>query len=404
MQFNTIPEIIEDLKMGRMVIVVDDEDRENEGDIIMAASYVRPEDINFMAKEARGLICVPMEEDRLEALNLHPMLTSPKDRHEKSKDPFGTAWMISTDAKTGTTTGISAFDRARTIKVLTDPNTQPEDLIRPGHIFPLKARKGGVLVRAGHTETAVDLTKIAGLHPAGVICEIMNEDGTMARVPQLTEFSRKHNLKICAITDLIKYRRSNEKLVERLTETVLPTNYGDFKLILYGSDIDKFYHIALVMGDISGDTPVLVRAHSECLTGDVFGSLRCDCGTQLQKAMELIKDEGRGIILYMGQEGRGIGLVNKLRAYSLQDQGLDTVEANHALGFPADLRDYGIGAQILVDLGIKKIRLLTNNPRKIVGLEGYGLEVTERVPLQIPQNPSNENYIKTKKEKLGHVL
>lgn len=404
MNFNRIPEIIEDLKLGRMVIVVDDEDRENEGDIIMAACFVRPEDINFMAKEARGLICVPMEEDRLELLNLHPMLTSSKDRHEKSKDPFGTAWMISTDAKTGTTTGISAFDRARTIKVLTDPNTQPEDLIRPGHIFPLKAKKGGVLVRAGHTEAAVDLTRVAGLCPAGVICEIMNEDGTMARVPQLTKFSRKHNLKICAITDLIKYRRSNEKLVERLTETVLPTNYGNFKLILYGSDIDKFYHIALVMGDISGDTPVLVRAHSECLTGDVFGSLRCDCGTQLQKAMKMVKDEGRGVILYMGQEGRGIGLVNKLRAYSLQDKGLDTVEANHALGFPADLRDYGIGAQILVDLGIRKIRLLTNNPRKIVGLEGYGLKVSERVPLKIPHNPSNENYIKTKKEKLGHVL
>ncbi|MBL7197272.1 MAG: bifunctional 3,4-dihydroxy-2-butanone-4-phosphate synthase/GTP cyclohydrolase II [Candidatus Omnitrophica bacterium] len=404
MQFNTIPEIIEDLKRGRMVIVIDDEDRENEGDLIMAACFVRPEDINFMAKEARGLICVPMEDNRLELLDLHPMLTSPTNRHIKSRDPFGTAWIISTDAARGTTTGISAFDRARTIKVLIDQNTKPEDLIRPGHIFPLKARKGGVLVRAGHTEAAVDLMSIVGLYPAGVICEIMNEDGSMARTPQLAEFSQKHNLKICTITDLIKYRRSNEKLIEKLAETVLPTNYGSFKLILYGSNIDKFYHIALIMGDIDNKTPVLVRAHSECLTGDVFGSLRCDCGTQLQKAMEMIKNEGKGIILYMSQEGRGIGLVNKLRAYSLQDKGLDTVEANHALGFPADLRDYGIGAQILVDLGVKKIRLLTNNPRKIVGLEGYGLEIIERVPLKIPHNPLNENYIKTKKEKLGHIL
>ncbi|MFH1622111.1 MAG: bifunctional 3,4-dihydroxy-2-butanone-4-phosphate synthase/GTP cyclohydrolase II [Candidatus Omnitrophota bacterium] len=404
MHFNSIPEIIEDLKQGRMVIVVDDEDRENEGDVIMAASFVRPKDINFMAKEARGLICVPMEEERLDLLDLHPMLTSPKDRHVKSKDPFGTAWMISTDAAQGTTTGISAFDRARTIEVLIDPNSKPEDLIRPGHIFPLKARKGGVLVRAGHTEAAVDFMRMAGLFPAGVICEIMNEDGLMARTPQLTEFSSKHNLKICAITDLIKYRRSNEKLIEKITETVIPTNYGNFKLILYGSNIDKFYHIALVMGDIDKEFPLLVRAHSECLTGDVFGSLRCDCGNQLQKAMEMIRDEGKGIILYMSQEGRGIGLANKLRAYNLQDQGMDTVEANHALGFPADLRDYGIGAQILVDLGVKKIRLLTNNPRKIVGLEGYGLEVVERVSLKIPHNPSNENYIKTKKEKLGHIL
>ena len=404
MYFNTISEIVEDLKQGKMVIVVDDEDRENEGDIIMAACFIRPEDINFMAKEARGLICVPMEEERLEELDLHPMLTNLKDRHENSKDPFGTAWMISTDAAKGTTTGISAFDRSKTIQVLIDPDTEAEDLIRPGHIFPLKARKGGVLVRAGHTEAAVDFMRIAGLYPAGVICEIMNEDGTMARIPQLAEFSRKHNLKICTITDLIKYRRNNEKLIEKLTETMLPTNYGDFRLVLYGSEIDRFYHIALVMGDVDRDFPVLVRAHSECLTGDVFGSLRCDCGTQLQKAMEMIRDEGKGIILYMGQEGRGIGLVNKLKAYNLQDQGLDTVEANHALGFPADLRDYGIGAQILVDLGVKKIRLLTNNPRKIVGLEGYGLEVVERVPLQIPHNPSNENYIKTKKEKLGHIL
>jgi 3,4-dihydroxy 2-butanone 4-phosphate synthase/GTP cyclohydrolase II len=404
MQFNTIPEIIEDLKKGLMVIVVDDEDRENEGDLIMAACFARPKDINFMAKEARGLICVPMEEERLDSLNLHPMLISHTQRHASSKDPFGTAWMISVDAASGTTTGISAFDRARTISVLVNPETKPDDLIRPGHTFPLKARKGGVLVRAGHTEAAVDFMKMAGLYSAGVICEIMNEDGTMARDAQLIEFSKKHNLKICSITDLIKYRRSNEKLIERLTETILPTSYGMFKLVLYGSNIDKFYHIALVMGDIDNKSPILVRAHSECMTGDVFDSLRCDCGNQLHKAMDMIKSEGKGIILYMSQEGRGIGLVNKLKAYNLQDQGMDTVEANHALGFPADLRDYGIGAQILVDLGVKKIRLLTNNPRKIVGLEGYGLEVIERVPLQIPLNPSNENYIKTKKEKLGHIL
>jgi len=404
MQFNTIQEIIEDLRCGKMVIVIDDEDRENEGDLVMAANFIRPEDVNFMAKEARGLVCVPMNEERLSSLNLHPMLSDPKQRHLESKDPYGTAWMISTDAVKGTTTGISAFDRARTVKVLIDPNTKQEDLIRPGHIFPLKARKGGVLVRAGHTEATVDLMKIAGLYPAGVICEIMNEDGSMARTPQLIEFSQEHNLKICTITDLIKYRRTNEKLIDKITQTVLPTDYGDFKLILYVSNIDKFYHIALLRGDISDGKPVLVRVHSECLTGDVFGSLRCDCGIQLHKAMEMIKNEGKGVILYMGQEGRGIGLINKIRAYSLQDKGMDTVEANEALGFPPDLRDYGIGAQILVDLGIKRIRLLTNNPRKIVGLQGYGLEVVERLALKIPNNPLNENYIKTKKEKLGHIL
>ena len=404
MHFNTIPEIIEDLKQGKMVIVIDDESRENEGDVVMAASFTRPEDINFMAKEARGLICVPMEEERLNSLDLHPMLTNPQQRHQKTRDPFGTAWAISVDAAKGTTTGISAFDRARTVKVLIDPITKSEDLIRPGHIFPLRARKGGVLVRAGHTEAAVDLMRAASFYPVGVICEIMNEDGSMARTPQLMRFSRKHNLKICTIADLIKYRRESEKLIEKITQTVLPTDYGDFSLILYNSNIDKNYHLALVMGDIGNEESVLVRVHSECLTGDVFGSLRCDCGPQLHKAMQMIKDEGRGIILYMGQEGRGIGFINKMRAYSLQDKGLDTVEANEALGFPADLREYGIGAQILADLGVRKIRLLTNNPRKIVGLEGYGLEITERLPLKVPENPLNEDYIKTKKEKLGHIL
>ena len=404
MHFNTVQEIVEDLRSGKMVIVIDDEGRENEGDLIIAASFIQPEDINFMAKEARGLICIPMEEKRLEALDLYPMLINPQERHQKSKDPFSTAWAISVDAAKGTTTGISAFDRARTVKVLIDPSTKSEDLIRPGHIFPLKARKGGVLVRAGHTEAAVDLMHISNLYPAGVICEIMNEDGSMARTPELVEFSKRHNLKICTIADLIKYRRASEKLIEKVTQTVLPTDYGNFNLITYNSDIDKNYHLALIMGDIDKDKPMLVRVHSECLTGDVFGSLRCDCGAQLHKAMQMIKDEGRGIILYMGQEGRGIGFVNKMRAYNLQDKGLDTVEANEALGFPADLRDYGIGAQILVDLGVKKIRLLTNNPRKIIGLEGYGLEIVERLPLRIPENPNNEYYIKTKKEKLGHIL
>jgi len=404
MHFNTIPEIIEDLKQGKMVIVIDDKGRENEGDIIMAASFTRPEDINFMAKEARGLICIPMEEERLKILDLHPMLTNLQQRHQKTKDPFSTAWAISVDAAKGTTTGISAFDRARTVKVLIGLNTKSEDLIRPGHIFPLKARKGGVLVRAGHTEAAVDFMRIANLYPAGVICEIMNEDGSMARTPQLVEFSKKHNLKICTIADLIRYRRESEKLIEKVTQTVLPTDYGDFSLVVYSSNIDRNYHLALVMGDIANDKPVLVRVHSECLTGDVFGSLRCDCGPQLHKAMQMVKDKGQGIILYMGQEGRGIGFINKMRAYNLQDKGLDTVEANEALGFPADLRDYGIGAQILVDLGVKKIRLLTNNPRKIVGLEGYGLEIVERLALKVPENPNNEDYIKTKREKLGHIL
>jgi 3,4-dihydroxy 2-butanone 4-phosphate synthase/GTP cyclohydrolase II len=399
--FNSIPEILEDLKNGKMVIVVDDEDRENEGDLIIAASFARPEHINFMAKFGRGLICVPMEDGKLKELNLEPMV---KDSINPLKeDPFKTGWMVSVDAARGITTGISAHDRSRTIEVLISPDSKPEDLIRPGHIFPLRARRGGVLVRAGHTEATIDFMKLAGLYPAGVICEIMNDDGTMARLPQLVEFSKQHNLRICSITGLIEYRRRFEKLVERVAETTLPTEFGKFKLILYRDLTNKKVHTALVMGDLN-DSPVLVRVHSECLTGDVFGSLRCDCGRQLSKAMQIIGQEKAGVVLYMNQEGRGIGLVDKIRAYGLQDKGMDTVEANEALGHKADLRDYGIGAQMLVDLGIKNIRLLTNNPRKIVGLEGYGLKVVERVPLEIEPNPANYNYLKAKKEKLGHNL
>lgn len=395
--FNTIPEILEDLKKGRMVIVVDDEDRENEGDLIIAASFAKAENINFMAKFGRGLICVPMEEERLKQLDLQPMAA------EKTKDPFSTAWMVSVDAAKGVTTGISAYDRGHTIETLINPQSEPEDLISPGHLFPLKARPGGVLVRAGHTEAAVDMMKLSGLYPAGVICEIMNEDGTMARLAQLIEFSKKHKLKMCSIEDLIKYRRCSEKLVERVSETILPSEYGTYKLIVYRDLTNEQIHVALVMGEIQAQD-VLVRVHSECLTGDVFASLRCDCGRQLKKAMQLIDKEKKGVVVYMNQEGRGIGLADKIRAYSLQDKGMDTVEANEALGYQPDLRDYGIGAQILSDLGIKNIRLMTNNPRKIVGLEGYGLKVIERVPLEIEPNPANYNYLKTKKEKLGHEL
>lgn len=398
---NTIPEIIQDLQKGRMIIVVDDESRENEGDLVMAAEHVTPQDINFMAKFGRGLICVPMEEERLRALELEPMASA---KRAYNLDRFSTAWMISVDAAKGITTGISAFDRAQTIRVLADPASCPQDLIRPGHIFPLRAQKGGVLVRAGHTEATIDLLRLSGLKTVGVICEILNEDGTMSRLPQLLEFAQKHALKICSIADLIEYRRRSEKLVEQICATNLPTQTGDFKLYLYRDLIHQHILIALVMGEIDAN-PTLVRVHSECLTGDIFGSLRCDCGRQLANAMRIIAREKKGVILYLThQEGRGIGLVDKIRAYQLQDKGLDTVEANEALGYQADLRDYGIGAQILVDLGLKKIRLLTNNPRKIVGLEGYGLKVVERVPLQVDVHPANYKYLKTKKEKLGHEL
>ncbi len=406
MKFNTIEEIIEDVSQGKMVIVVDDEDRENEGDLVMAASSASADHINFMAKYGRGLICVPMEESRLNSLEIFSM-TDAAQKGYRSEDPYATAWMISVDAREGVTTGISAHDRARTIRKLISQNAVPDDFTRPGHLFPLRARKGGVLVRAGHTEASVDLARLAGLYPAGVICEIMNEDGSMSRLPQLFSFASRHGLKICTIEALIEYRRKKEILVRKIVTTSLPTSVGEFRMSLYESVLDGSLHVALSMGldeARKDDDSVLVRVHSECLTGDVFGSLRCDCGFQLKKAMEIIAREKRGVVLYMKQEGRGIGLANKLKAYSLQDQGLDTVEANEALGFPADLRDYGIGAQILVDLGITKIRLLTNNPRKIVGLEGYGLHMTERVPLETGKGEKNAKYLKTKKEKLGHWL
>lgn len=398
--FNTIDEILEDLRQGRMVIVMDDEGRENEGDILCAAQFITAEKINFMAKQARGLICVPMEDGRLKELELHPMKVDFNHRHQKCD----TAWTISVDAAKGVTTGISAADRAQTVKLLIDPESKPSDFITPGHLFPLRALKGGVLVRAGHTEASVDLTRLAGLYPAGVICEIMNEDGTMARTADLIEFSKKQKLKICTIDSLIEHRRTNERLIERVVETKLPTEYGEFKITAYRSAVDDFIHIALAMGKVDESAPILVRVQSECLTGDVFHSLRCDCNAQLHTSLETISKAGAGIVIYMRQEGRGIGLINKLKAYNLQDQGLDTVEANEALGFSSDLRHYGIGAQILVDLGVKQIRLLTNNPRKIVGLEGYGLSVVERVALQIPHNAVNKNYLKAKKDKLGHIL
>ena len=395
--FNTIPEIIADLKQDKMVIVIDDQERENEGDLIMPASSVTAKDINFMARHGRGLICMPMEGQRLDGLRLHPMTT-------ELRDPFRTAWAISVDAKEGITTGISAADRAKTVKTLIDPKTKPDNLVKPGHIFPLRAQKGGVLARAGHTEACVDLMSLAGLYPAGVICEIMNEDGTMARTADLLKFANTHNLKICTVCDLIEYRRKRTNLIKRIETATLPTSYGNFKLIVYESELDQLHHLALVLGKIKGREPVLVRVHSQCLTGDVFDSQRCDCGKQLHQAMQLIQKEKKGVLLYMRQEGRGIGLANKIKAYALQEKGLDTVEANHALGFDADLRDYGIGAQILADLGLKNIRLLTNNPKKIVGLEGYNLNVTQCVALEIEPNALNINYLRTKKNKLGHIL
>ena len=397
-KFNTIDEALDDIANGKIVILVDDEDRENEGDLCMAAEMVTPEAINFMARHGRGLICLSLVPERIEELKL-PMMT------DENTSSFGTAFTVSIEAKKGVTTGISAADRAKTIKTAIDPKTRPEDLARPGHVFPLKARPGGVLQRAGQTEGSVDLARLARLYPAGVICEIMNDDGTMARVPELTEFAKKHNLKIVMIKDLIKHRMRTESFVKRLATVKLPTKYGsEFTAIVYTNDIDNNIHLALVKGEIKPEDEILVRVHSQCLTGDVFGSERCDCGEQLHKAMEMIKKEGKGVILYMKQEGRGIGLINKLKAYELQDKGLDTVEANIKLGFKPDLRDYGVGAQILVDLGVRKMRLMTNNPKKIVGLEGYGLKVVERVSIETSPNEKNIIYLKTKKKKLGHML
>jgi 3,4-dihydroxy 2-butanone 4-phosphate synthase/GTP cyclohydrolase II len=397
----SVPDAIEQIRAGKMVILVDDEDRENEGDLCMAAECVTPEAINFMATHGRGLICLSLTEERLRELRLSMMVPD----HENTTG-FGTAFTISIEARTGVTTGISAADRARTVQVAIDDETRPHDLARPGHIFPLRAREGGVLRRTGQTEGSVDLARLAGYKPAGVICEIMNEDGSMARMPDLARFARQHGIEIVTIADLIEHRLRNEKLVRRAAEAVIPTEWGgDFKAIVYENEIDHVDHIALVKGEIDPDRPILVRAHSECLTGDAFGSLRCDCGDQLKAAMQQIAEEGRGVILYMRQEGRGIGLMNKIRAYRLQDEeGLDTVQANERLGFPPDMRDYGVGAQILLDLGVRKLRLLTNNPGKRAGIEGYGLTIEERVPLEVVPNDKNLEYLRTKKEKLGHVL
>jgi 3,4-dihydroxy 2-butanone 4-phosphate synthase/GTP cyclohydrolase II len=399
MPFANITQAIEHIRAGRMVVVVDDEDRENEGDLTLAAEKVTPEAINFMARHGRGLICLPMTGERLDELRIPLMV-----RDEQNDAKFGTAFCVPIEAKQGTTTGISAADRARTVLTAIDPRTRPQDLARPGHMFPLRAVPGGVLQRAGQTEAAVDLARLAGLYPAGVICEIMSEDGTMARVPQLEAFCGAHGLKLITVKDLIQHRMRTERLVRKMAEASLPTRYGAFRIHAYESLMDQQHHVALVMGEIREGEAVMVRVHSQCLTGDIFSSSRCDCGDQLHAALEIIGQEGKGVLLYLRQEGRGIGLIHKIMAYQLQDQGKDTVEANLALGFKADQRDYGIGAQILAELGVRRMRLLTNNPRKFVGLEGYGLEIAERVAIEVPASDASRRYLRTKKDKLGHLL
>jgi 3,4-dihydroxy 2-butanone 4-phosphate synthase / GTP cyclohydrolase II len=396
-KFDSIEAVAADIRRGRTVIVVDDADRENEGDLILAAQHITPAAVNFMARHGRGLICVPTTSERLQQLGVERMV-------RQNRESFRTDFQVSVDAARGITTGISAADRSETIRIMADPTAVPEDLVQPGHVFPLRARPGGVLQRAGHTEAAVDLAEIAGCRPIGVLCEILNDDGTMARLPQLFKFAKKHKLKICTIEDLIHFRRTREKLVERVETVRMPTDFGDFDLHLYRSKIDGQHHVALVRGNVAGKPNVLVRVHSECLTGDVFGSRRCDCGPQLHQAMRQVAEAGLGVIVYMRQEGRGIGLAAKIKAYKLQEQGYDTVEANQKLGYGMDLREYGLGAQILCDLGLKTIRLLTNNPKKVVGLEGYGLKITEQVPIRVKPNPHNERYLKAKREKMGHLL
>ena len=396
-RFDSVDSVVGDLQKGRMAIVIDDADRENEGDLVVAAQFITPEAVNFMVKLGRGLVCAPTTSERLQQLGIERMV-------QQNRETFKTDFQISVDAARGITTGISAADRAETIRIMADPTAVAEDLAQPGHVFPLRARPGGVLQRAGHTEAAVDLVKLAGCRPIAVICEIMSDDGSMARLAELSRFARKHRLKICTIADLIQYRRTREKLVERIEVVKLPTDYGEFDLYLYRSKLDGQHHLALVCGEVAGKKNVLVRVHSECLTGDVFGSRRCDCGPQLHQAMRQVAEAGSGVIVYMRQEGRGIGLAPKIKAYKLQEQGYDTVEANQKLGFGMDLREYGLGAQILADLGLKTIQLLTNNPRKVVGLEGYGLKIVRQVPIRVKPNPHNARYLQTKREKLGHLL